>query len=73
MIPISSAQGHSSYGYGAETDFYIVMIIPLVFNSFSFLGTLYIFYRTFSRWKYGHRNVSLSFRFPFYIAITGTK
>ncbi|CAB4432570.1 unnamed protein product [Rhizophagus irregularis] len=70
MIPISSAQGHSSYGYGAETDFYIVMIIPLVFNSFSFLGTLYIFYRTFSRWKYGHRNVSLSFRFPFYIAIT---
>jgi hypothetical protein len=45
MIPISSAQGHSSYGYGAETDFYIVMIIPLVFNSFSFLGTLYIFYR----------------------------
>ncbi|RGB37080.1 hypothetical protein C1646_757322 [Rhizophagus diaphanus] len=73
MIPISNAQGHSSYGYGAKTDFYIVMIIPLVFNSISFLGTLYIFYRTFSRWKYGHSIISLSFRFPFYIAITASK
>ncbi|PKY20514.1 hypothetical protein RhiirB3_524350 [Rhizophagus irregularis] len=70
MIPLNNAQEHSSYGYGAETDFYIIVTIPLLVNIFSFLGSLYIFYRTFVRWKNDRRNISLSFRFPFYISIT---
>lgn len=45
MIPLNNALEHSSYGYGAETDFYIIVTIPLIANTFSFLGTLYIFYR----------------------------
>jgi hypothetical protein len=45
MIPLNNAQEHSSYGYGAEPDFYIIVTIPLTVNVFSFLGTLYIFYR----------------------------
>uniref|UniRef100_U9TXP7 Uncharacterized protein n=1 Tax=Rhizophagus irregularis (strain DAOM 181602 / DAOM 197198 / MUCL 43194) TaxID=747089 RepID=U9TXP7_RHIID len=60
-----------NYGYGVETDFYIVMIIPLTVNIFSFLGTLFIFYRTFLRWKYDRKYILLSSRFPFYIAIMG--
>ncbi|GBC06467.1 hypothetical protein RclHR1_06860004 [Rhizophagus clarus] len=70
MIPVNNAQKNIDYGYGAETDFYIVMIIPLLVNTFSFSGTLFIFYRTFSRWKHDRKNLSLSVRFPFYIAIT---
>lgn len=47
IIPISNAQQNVNYGYGVETDFYIVMIIPLTVNIFSFLGTLFIFYRKY--------------------------
>lgn len=44
MIPISDASP-IYYSYGTETEFNIVMTIPLVFNSLNLLGTLYIFYR----------------------------
>ena len=43
MIPINGAQAYSTFDF--ETDFYIVMIIPIVVNAFNLLGTLYIFYR----------------------------
>ncbi len=42
MIPINGAQAYSTFDF--ETDFYIVMIIPITVNIFSLLGALYIFY-----------------------------
>ena len=40
---INNAQAYPTFE--AETDFYIVMTIPIVFNTINWLGTLYIFYR----------------------------
>lgn len=46
IIPINKAQKvDPGYGYGIETDFYLVTTIPLIFSVISFLGTLYIFFR----------------------------
>ncbi|GBC00579.1 hypothetical protein RclHR1_00390033 [Rhizophagus clarus] len=56
--------------YDAKTEFYVAMVIPLTFLSLNLLGTFYIFYRTYLRWKYECKVISLSHRFPFYIAIT---
>ncbi|CAB4397172.1 unnamed protein product [Rhizophagus irregularis] len=71
IIPINKAQKvDPGYGYGIETDFYLVTTIPLIFSVISFLGTLYIFFRMFLRWKRSKRSIPLSFKFPFYIAIT---
>ncbi|RIA94215.1 hypothetical protein C1645_760663 [Glomus cerebriforme] len=70
IIPINEAYSPSNQTYDLKIDFYIVMSIPLIFNAFNLLGTLYIFYRTFLRWKHDYKSISLSYRFPFYIAIT---
>ena len=43
MIPVNDAQTY--YTFGTETDFYLVMIMPIIVNIFNLLGTLYIFYR----------------------------
>ncbi|GBC42987.2 hypothetical protein GLOIN_2v1507690 [Rhizophagus irregularis DAOM 181602=DAOM 197198] len=53
------------------SDFYVVTIIPLTLNALNLLGSLYIFYRTYLRWKFDYDKITLlSVRFPFYIAIT---
>ncbi|PKK68160.1 hypothetical protein RhiirC2_750715, partial [Rhizophagus irregularis] len=61
-------------GYSTDTvmaDFYIVTIIPLTLNILNLLGSSYIFYRTYLRWKFDYDNFNLlSIKFPFYIAIT---
>ncbi|GBC06773.1 hypothetical protein RclHR1_07030003 [Rhizophagus clarus] len=59
------------FSHSAIADFYIVTIIPLTLNILNLLGSAYIFYRTYLRWKFDYDNFNtLSIRFPFYIAIT---
>ncbi|GBB92300.1 hypothetical protein RclHR1_00020003 [Rhizophagus clarus] len=71
-IPLSSAYSSpSEFSRGIKSDFYIVTIIPLTLNTLNLVGSAYIFYRTYLRWKFDYDKLdSLSIRFPFYIAIT---
>ncbi|GBC00580.1 hypothetical protein RclHR1_00390034 [Rhizophagus clarus] len=68
MIPKNNAF-QINQSYDAKTEFYIAMVIPLTALSFNLLGTFYIFYRTYLRWKHERKSILLSHRFPFYIAI----
>ncbi|PKK62264.1 hypothetical protein RhiirC2_815130 [Rhizophagus irregularis] len=70
MIPLNDAAPTHSSPYDAITEFHIVFVIPITFHSTNILGTLFIFYRTYLRWKRDHRSIVLSLRFPFYLAIT---
>ncbi|PKC69321.1 hypothetical protein RhiirA1_456130 [Rhizophagus irregularis] len=70
MIPLNDAVPTKSSPYDSMTEFHIVFVIPITFHSINILGTLYIFYRTYLRWKLDHRGIILSLRFPFYLAIT---
>ncbi|RGB28584.1 hypothetical protein C1646_767627 [Rhizophagus diaphanus] len=70
MIPLNDAAPTKSSPYDAITEFHIVFVIPITFHSINILGTLFIFYRTYLRWKLDHRSIVLSLRFPFYLAIT---
>ncbi|PKY45747.1 hypothetical protein RhiirA4_460405 [Rhizophagus irregularis] len=70
MIPLNDAAPTQSSPYDSITEFHIVFVIPITFHSINLLGTLYIFYRTYLRWKRDHRSIVLSLRFPFYLAIT---
>ncbi|GBC25733.2 uncharacterized protein OCT59_020109 [Rhizophagus irregularis] len=70
MIPLNEAAPTHSSPYDAITEFHIVFVIPITFHSTNILGTLFIFYRTYLRWKRDHRSIVLSLRFPFYLAIT---
>ncbi|CAI2173723.1 18065_t:CDS:2 [Funneliformis geosporum] len=52
-------------------DLYIVSGVSLLFLQLNWIGSLYIFYRTFIKWRSSTCNaIPLSLRFPFYIAIT---
>ncbi|CAG8508200.1 17945_t:CDS:2 [Funneliformis caledonium] len=52
-------------------DLYIVSGVSLFFLQLNWIGSLYIFYRTFIKWRSSSRKtIPLSLRFPFYIAIT---
>ncbi|CAB4473407.1 unnamed protein product [Rhizophagus irregularis] len=70
MIPLNEAAPTHSSPYDAITEFHIVFVIPITFHSINIIGTLFIFYRTYLRWKRDHRSIVLSLRFPFYLAIT---
>ncbi|PKY49963.1 hypothetical protein RhiirA4_466172 [Rhizophagus irregularis] len=71
-VPLSHAYSSpDENSLGSKSDFYIVTIIPLTLNALNLLGSLYIFYRTYLRWKFDYDKITLlSVRFPFYIAIT---
>ncbi|CAG8631325.1 8093_t:CDS:2 [Funneliformis caledonium] len=59
------------FGPDAVRDFYIIMGFGLITLQLNFFGSLYVIYRIYVQWRRGGRtSISLSLRFPFYIALT---
>ncbi|CAI2178927.1 7876_t:CDS:2 [Funneliformis geosporum] len=59
------------FGPDAVRDFNIVMGFGLTTLQLNFVGSLYVIYRIYVQWKRdGRTSISLSLRFPFYIALT---
>jgi len=58
---------------GPEEDligFYAVLIITFIFLHLNLLGNIYIFWRTFTKWRESS-TLDTNLLFPFYTAVTG--
>ncbi|CAG8621039.1 12931_t:CDS:2 [Rhizophagus irregularis] len=59
-VPLSHAYSSpDENSLGSKSDFYVVTIIPLTLNALNLLGSLYIFYRTYLRWKFDYDKITL--------------